>query len=121
MPHAELRGSFIRGSPSRKAVVTGAAATCGLGMGSNAVADTLEGDRPTLDMTVADRRRPGRVDYQDAQLIALLRDQPTNANAAAVPRMLSADELSLARGILIGLPVGSAMWAAIVLAIRLLA
>lgn len=85
-------------------------------MGSNAVADTLEDDRPPLDVTPMDRRRPGRVDYQDAQLLALLRYQPTITNPAtavdAGPEVV-ANDLSPALGILIGLPIGTAMWAVI--------
>lgn len=85
--------------------------------GSNVVADTLEDDRPPLDVTATDRRRPGRVDYQDAQLIALLRDQPTITNPATAEvdadSEVVANDLSPARGILIGLPIGAAMWAVI--------
>ena len=51
-------------------------------MGSNGVADILEDDRPPLAVTPVDRRRAGRVDYQDAQLLALLREQPTITNPA---------------------------------------
>jgi hypothetical protein len=70
---------------------------------------------------LADRRRPGRVDYQHEQLLALLRDQPTKTNPApaeaAVPRVRWTDDLSPARGILVGVPIGAAIWAAIVFAI----
>lgn len=90
--------------------------------GCNAVADIVDDDRPPLDATLTDRRRQGRVDYQDAQLIALLRDQPKKTNPAsaevdAVPNVRWTDELSLARGILIGVPIGTAIWAIIVFAI----
>ena len=40
-------------------------------MESKAVADATVDDRSPPDVTLTDRRRPGRVDYQDAQLIAL--------------------------------------------------
>ena len=81
------------------------------------MANTLEDGRPPLDVTAMDRRRPGRVDYQDAQLLALLRDQPTITNPAtaevdAYPEVV-ANDLSPARGILLGLPIGAAMWAVI--------
>ena len=93
-----------------------------LDSGGNAVADPTEDDRPPPDATLTDRRRPGRVDHQDAQLLALLRDQatktnPASAEADAVPKVRRTDDLSLARGILIGVPIGAAIWAAIVFAI----
>jgi hypothetical protein len=52
----------------------------------------------------------------------LLRDQPTIAPPAAtevdaVAKMRWTDDLSPARGILIGLPIGVAMWAAIIFAV----
>jgi hypothetical protein len=86
-------------------------------MGSNGVADILEDDRPPLAVTPVDRRRAGRVDYQDAQLLALLREQPTITNPATAEvdadREVVANDLSPALGILIGLPIGAAMWAVI--------
>jgi hypothetical protein len=89
--------------------------------GRNAVADLLDDERATQDLTVTDRRRPGRADYENGHLIALLRDQPTIAPPAtaevdAVPKVKT-DVLSPARGILIGLPIGAAMWAAIIFAV----
>jgi hypothetical protein len=92
------------------------------GYGCKAMAEGTEDDRPPLDATLTDRRRPGRVDYQDAQLLALLRDQPTKTNPAsaevgAVPTVRWTDDLSPARGILIAVPIGAAIWAAVVLAI----
>jgi hypothetical protein len=82
------------------------------------VTDATEDDRPPLDATLTDRRRPGRVDYQDAQLIALLRDQattadPTTTEVDAVLKVRWADDLSPARGVLIGVPIGAAIWAVI--------
>jgi hypothetical protein len=86
------------------------------------VADTLEDNRPPLAAMLADRRRSGRRDYENAHLIALLRDQPAITNPAtaeddAVPKMLSVDNLSSARGILIALPIAAAMWAVAISAI----
>ena len=84
------------------------------------MADAIEDDHLPLDTVLPDRRRPGRVDYQDAQLVALLRGEPTNTDPAtvevdAVAKVRWTDDLSLARGILIGVPIGTAMWAGIVL------
>jgi hypothetical protein len=84
--------------------------------GGSAVVDTLEDDRPPLAAMLADRRRSGRRDYESAHLIALLRDQPAITNPATAevetfPKVLSVDDLSSARGILIGLPIAAAMWA----------
>jgi hypothetical protein len=86
------------------------------------VADVLNDERATLDLTVTDRRRRGRADYENGHLIALLRDQPTIAPPAttevdAVAKVRWTDDLSPARGILIGLPLGVAMWAAIIFAV----
>jgi hypothetical protein len=80
------------------------------------VVEPTEDDRPPPDATLTDRRRPGRVDYQDAQLLALLRDQPTKTNeSGAVPKVRWTGDLSIARGILIAVPIGAAIWAVIVL------
>ena len=62
------------------------------------MADTAEDDRPPNGVTLTDRRRPGRVDYQDAQLIALLRGQPIDPNPVtaeveAVPNGRRTDDL----------------------------
>jgi hypothetical protein len=90
--------------------------------GCNAVADTLEDDRPSLAEMLADRRRSGRRDYESAHLTALLRDQPKIAPPAteavdAVPKVQWTDDSAPARGILIGLPIGVAMWSAIIFAV----
>jgi hypothetical protein len=81
--------------------------------GGSAVVDTLEDDRPPLAAMLADRRRSGRRDYESAHLIALLRDRPaiTNPATAEVETFPKVDDLSSARGILIGLPIAAAMWA----------
>ena len=88
------------------------------------MADTLEDDRPPLDVTLVDRRRPGRMRSQNnAHLIALLRGQPTITAPAttelddALPKVASADDLAPARGILIGLAISAAMWAMVISAI----
>jgi hypothetical protein len=86
------------------------------------VADVLNDERATLDLTVTDRRRPGRADFENGHLITLLRDQPTiapfaTAEVDVVAKARWTDDLSLARGILIGLPIGVTMWAAIIFAV----
>jgi hypothetical protein len=88
------------------------------------VADATEDDRPPHDTTLTDRRRPGRVDYQDPQLVALLRGEPTDTKPAtaevevdAAAKARSVDDLSPAHGILIGLFVGSVWGAAIIMAV----
>jgi hypothetical protein len=92
-------------------------------MGCNAMV-AIEDDRLSpADATLTDRRRPGRTDYENANLIALLRDPSLITNPAttevdaAAPQALSVDDLAPARGILTGLLVGVAMWAAIVVAL----
>ena len=85
----------------------------------------IEDDRLSpADAILTDRRRPGRTDYENANLIAVLRDPSlitkpatTEVDAAAAPQALSVDDLAPARGILTGLLVGVAMWAAIVFAL----
>ena len=86
------------------------------------LADPTEENSPLPDATRTDRRRPARVDYQDAQLVALLRGEPTNTNSTTpevdvAPKAQPVDDLSPARGILIGVPIGAAIWAAIVVTI----
>lgn len=84
------------------------------------MADVTEDDRPPFDLTLADRRRQGRTDYQNAHLIALLRGQSLDidpAEAETNPKALSVDDLAPARGIIIGVPIGTAMWATIAFAV----
>jgi hypothetical protein len=84
------------------------------------MADAIEDDRATLDLTLADRRRQGRTDYQNAHLIALLRGQLLDINPAeaeANPKALSVDDLAPARGIILGVSIGTAMWAGIAFAV----
>ena len=83
------------------------------------MADPTEDDRASLAATLADRRRPGRVDYQNAQLIPLLRGDlthidPVTAEMDAVSRMRWVDDLSPARGILVAVLItliGATIWA----------
>jgi len=84
----------------------------------------IEDDRLSpADATLTDRRRPGRADYENANLIALLRDPSLITNPATTevdataPQALSVDDLAPARGILTGLLGGVATWAAIVIAL----
>jgi hypothetical protein len=85
------------------------------------MADVTE-DRPPFDLTLADRRRQGRTDYQNAHLIALLRGQsldidPAKGEVDGAPKPLSVDDLAPARGIILGVSIGTATWAAIVFAV----
>ena len=91
------------------------------GMGCNAVANTIEDDRPPLDVTLTDRRRPGRRDYQNADLIALLRGQSLIADPAKAEtgrKAQQVDDLAPARAVVVGVSIGAAMWAVIIFAIR---
>jgi pimeloyl-ACP methyl ester carboxylesterase len=93
----------------------------GAGMGSKIVADTAEDVRAPLDVTLTDRRRPGRSDYQNAHLIALLRSRPLTVDRAEVdvaPRAQSVDDLAPARAVVVGVSIGATMWAAIIIAVR---
>jgi hypothetical protein len=117
--HATVRAAPPYLTLARKGAVTGATAQCGPEWERKAMAQAIIDDCPPLDVTLTDRRRPGRVDYQDAQLVALLRGEPTDAIPATaevdlVPKIRWTDDPSPARGILIAMPIGAAMWAAIV-------
>jgi hypothetical protein len=80
------------------------------------------GSRTPLEVTLTDRRRPGRVDHDDPHLIALLRDQlliidPATAMAVAIPEALPGDPgEDPAHGVVIGGTIGAAMWAAVIFA-----
>ena len=93
------------------------------GLGMNAVANVTDDDRPPpLDVTLTDRRRPGRKDYQNAHLIALMRGQQlgmclAKAEVDEVPKALPVDDLAAARGIVIGAPIGAVIWAVAIFAI----
>ena len=86
----------------------------------NAVADASEDDRPPLDVTLTDRRRPGRRDYQNPHMIALLRGQPLiiePKKAETGPEARSVDDLAPARAVVVGVSIGAAIWAAIIMAV----
>lgn len=71
--------------------------------------------------TLTDRRRPGRVDYQNPHLVELLRE-PDNLPPPAEPADQPAeteydayedeDPLRPARGILLGMVIASGLWGA---------
>ena len=84
----------------------------------HAVADPTEDDRATPDATSEDRRRPGRVDYHNSHMIPLLRGEPPNSDTAtaeadAAPKVWWTDDLATARGIVIGVAIGTAVWVGI--------
>ncbi len=57
-----------------------------------------------------ERRRAGRVEYTNPELIALLRGQPP----AAAPAVDAAgDDLAPAKALMLGLPLGIVLWAGI--------
>jgi hypothetical protein len=87
-------------------------------MGCNAVANAIEDDRPPLDVTLTDRRRPGQRDYQNAHLIALLRGQARIiSEGEGRSEAQSADDVAPARAVVIGVSIGGAMWATIIMAV----
>jgi hypothetical protein len=104
--------------------VTGPAAPCGLEQGRNTVADAADDGRSPLDVTATDCRGSRRVDHRDADRIAWLREQsriddpvaPEEDETPAAQR--TGPRLEAARGVVIGLLVGAAMWAAIIFALR---
>jgi hypothetical protein len=83
-------------------------------MGCSAVADAIEDDRPPLDVTLTDRRRPGRRGYQNPHLIALLRRGQSLVEGKGKPEAQAVDDLAPARAVVIGVSIGAAMWAAII-------
>jgi hypothetical protein len=85
-------------------------------MESNIVADTVEDVRAPLDVPLTDRRSPGRRDYQNAHLIALLRSRSLTVDPGEVevaPRAQSVDDLAPVRAVVVGVSIGTAMWAGI--------
>jgi hypothetical protein len=69
--------------------------------------------------TLADRRRLGRVDYQNPHLIELLRapgEAPLPAEPVEIPADADADadpdSPAAARGIIMGMLIGSSIWIA---------
>jgi hypothetical protein len=84
------------------------------------VTDTADDDRPPRDATLADRRRKGRMNYQNAHLIALLRGQSFDIDPAETEanlEALSVDDLAPTRGIARGVSIGTAIWTAIIFAV----
>ena len=83
------------------------------------MADPTEDDPATPDATLEDRRRPGRVDYQNAHMIPLLRGEPPNADTATAEADAASkvwwttDDLAVAHGVIIGAALGTAIWAGI--------
>ena len=85
-----------------------------------AMTNTIEDDHPPLDLTLADRRRPGRRDSPNPNLIALLRGQShviDPAKVEAAPKAESGDDLAAARAVVVGVSIGTAMWAVIIFSI----
>lgn len=79
--------------------------------------------------TLTDRRRPGRVDFQNPHLVGLLRDAdrvPLPAEPAEEPAdsgfdaYEDEDPLRPARGVLLGIVIASGMWGAGALAVWML-
>ena len=66
--------------------------------------------------SLTDRRRPGRVEYTDKALIALLRDPAAEVVDDAL-EIDDGDALAPSRGVLFGLLIGLGMWCAIGLTI----
>jgi hypothetical protein len=78
-------------------------------------------------VTRTDRRRPGRVDYENPHLVDLLRHAGGDAHAGGAvdeqpeaPAEAYVDGLAPARGLLLGTLIGAAAWIVIGLAIWLL-
>jgi len=89
------------------------------------MADPIDRESDTVAAaSVLDRRRPGRFDYHNLHLIALLRrdrvalaQTPTHADVVADPtdrRMrFAGDDLAAARGIGLAAGLGSLFWAGV--------
>jgi len=79
-------------------------------------------------VVLTDRRRPGRVDYQNPHLLPLLRHgsgsdeelPELDASFFAEHSERGGDSLSAARGILIGCAISASLWVAAGLAIHFL-
>lgn len=59
---------------------------------------------------VADRRRPGRVNYTSPTLVDMLRGQPDATAEPAEATDELEDGLAPARGIVLGVMIGAVMW-----------
>lgn len=83
--------------------------------GTSAVGETAAS---TIRTRLRDRRRPGRVDYNNPDLVALLRDasHPAATQDPADSSIVfpSEDALGPARGIALGVVVSGLAWAVIV-------
>jgi len=92
------------------------------------MADPREGEgKPADTASSADRRRPGRIDFQDSPLLPLLREQPQakapetcSDNTDRISEHDGSDELAAARGIGLGTVIGAVLWAGIAAAFWLL-
>jgi hypothetical protein len=74
--------------------------------------------RATVDATIPDRRRPGRIDTANPHLIALMRgrfrgDLPEPDDAGPDDAAALRDDLSAARGIGLAVLIGVLLWAVI--------
>jgi hypothetical protein len=81
--------------------------------------DRTENERPPFEIVrLIDRRRPGRVDYQNPDLVHLLRGEADTATVpdqsvgdlADVETGIEADSLAAARGVGTGTLVGAFIW-----------
>jgi hypothetical protein len=116
-----VNSALLSGRNITVADVTEASPTGGSGAGSGAPA--------CLPPHVGERRRPGRIDPVSPQLLALLRGQ---SGASLVVRHATSDDPSedrdtpgglneacrTARGIILAIPLGSAMWVVLALTAR---
>ena len=90
--------------------------------------DPREGEgKPADTASFVDRRRPGRIEFQDFPLLPLLRQQsqakaPETCpdNTDRISEHDGSDELAAARGIGLGMVIGAALWAGIAAAFWLL-
>lgn len=89
-------------------------------------------ETPPLQTDVAaDRRRPGRVDFDNPHLIGLLRRPDPVEGSGSLPEALDddrtrratdgdGDSLGAARGLMIGVLISIALWASAILTWKLL-
>jgi hypothetical protein len=81
--------------------------------------DRIENEQPPFEIVrLIDRRRPGRVEYQNPDLVDLLRDEAhadtvpdqSIGNLADVATGIEEDALAAARGVGTGMLVGACIW-----------
>ena len=84
--------------------ITKAARALRSGNESSTMVDAVRDARPQFGVGLPDRRRPGRRDYQDRHLIAVLRGQPPVINSGTQ----SVDDLAPARALIVGVSMGAA-------------